>query len=110
MLAEEVKRGKDLEASKRRKAERTARRAAAAKQDSTPTKAASQEALKSSGAPASSVAFVFPGQGSQAVGMLQVCTQQHAQPMHHVLNLKILLTLLAVTPENLCLCKCCGWT
>lgn len=73
--AEEVKRAKDLEAKKRRKAERKAKRAdLAAAQSSVPIHAEQQESNTQSTVAATPVAFVFPGQGSQAVGMLQVST------------------------------------
>lgn len=73
--AEEVKRGKDIEAKKRRKAERKAKRADVAKaQASISTQAEHQDANAQSVVAATPVAFVFPGQGSQAVGMLQVGT------------------------------------
>ena len=69
--AEDIKRAKDLEAKKRRKAERKAQSVglaieavAASQQEVAPaTKTAEQ---------LTAIAFVFPGQGSQAVGMLQV--------------------------------------
>lgn len=73
--AEEVKRAKDLEAKKRRKAERKAKRADEAKaQGSISTQAQHQDLNTQSTVVATPVAFVFPGQGSQAVGMLQVGT------------------------------------
>lgn len=69
--AEEVKRIKDVEAKKHRKAARKAQRAGAPTvlaMSNEQEKAAADKADKHS----SPVAFVFPGQGSQAVGMLQV--------------------------------------
>lgn len=75
MLTEEVKRAKDLEAKKRRKAERKAKRADEAKaQGSISTPVEHQDLNTQSVVAATPVAFVFPGQGSQAVGMLQVGT------------------------------------
>ena len=71
--AEEAKRAKDLEAKKRRKAERKAKRAEEAKaHGSICTQAEHQELDARSIVAATPIAFVFPGQGSQAVGMLQV--------------------------------------
>lgn len=71
--AEEVKRAKDLEAKKRRKAERKAKRAdLAAAPSSGPSHVERQDSNTQSIVAATPVAFVFPGQGSQAVGMLQV--------------------------------------
>ncbi|DBB12917.1 TPA: hypothetical protein ACH3X3_005670 [Trebouxia sp. C0006] len=67
---EEIKRAKDLEAKKRRKAERKAQSvglaieaAAPSKQEVTPARKTAEQSTP--------IAFVFPGQGSQAVGMLQ---------------------------------------
>lgn len=71
MLAEEVKRAKDLEAKKHRKAERKAKRAGSATPGMS-TQAEHREVNTHSNVAATPVAFVFPGQGSQAVGMLQV--------------------------------------
>ena len=89
MHAEEIKRAQDLEAKKRRKAERKARKAAAvaieavasdkpdhaedAKKQLLSDKPDSAKEVEKQVKP-SPVAFVFPGQGSQAVGMLQVCS------------------------------------
>lgn len=73
MSAEEIKRCKDLEAKKRRKAERKARKAGLANQCHTAPKADREETSHHTSHHKTPVAFVFPGQGSQAVGMLQVC-------------------------------------
>ena len=69
--AEEVKRGRDLEAKKRRKAERKAHRAALDSVPAEPGKRAVSASDKTA-EQSTPVAFLFPGQGSQAVGMLQV--------------------------------------
>ncbi len=59
-----------MEAKKRRKAERKAQSVGLAIEAAAPSK---QEAPASKTAEQSTpIAFVFPGQGSQAVGMLQV--------------------------------------
>ncbi|KAK9830038.1 hypothetical protein WJX72_009330 [[Myrmecia] bisecta] len=68
---EELKRQKDLEEHKRLKAERRARRAAAAAAAKADPAAASSSAPARAPVPATPIAFLFPGQGSQAVGMLQ---------------------------------------
>ena len=78
--AEEVRRAAILEDKKTRRAARRARKAGQQPQRETKLKAKesqliSQQAslsLSSPAVPATPVAFVFPGQGSQALGMLQV--------------------------------------
>ena len=69
--AEEVKRGRDLEAKRRRKAERKAQRALMETESTEPGKRA-VSATDKTAEQSTPVAFVFPGQGSQAIGMLQV--------------------------------------
>ncbi len=72
MIAEEIKRAKDLEGKKRRKAERKAQRAGLAVGPVMPDMQEVPAAHKTSVPASTPKAFVFPGQGSQAVGMLQV--------------------------------------
>ena len=77
-----MKRAKDLEAKKRRKAERKAKRAGSAADGSSSTQAEHQEVTTQSSVAATPVAFVFPGQGSQAVGMLPVSPAAPHIPVH----------------------------
>lgn len=74
--AEEIKRAKDLEAKKRRKAERKAQSVGLAVEAAAPSKQEVAPAKKTV-EQSTPIAFVFPGQGSQAVGMLQVSPVAH---------------------------------
>ena len=69
--AEEIKRARDLEAKKRRKAEKKAQSVGLAIEAAAPSKQEVGTARKTAEL-STPIAFVFPGQGSQAVGMLQV--------------------------------------
>jgi [acyl-carrier-protein] S-malonyltransferase len=66
--AEELKRRRDAAAAKEAKAARRKAREAA---DTAATAAPAASSAKPS-VPATPIAFLFPGQGSQAVGMLKV--------------------------------------
>lgn len=66
--AEELKRKRDEEEKKRAKEERRAARAAAAAAAAAGVAAAPAKPK----VPATPIGFLFPGQGSQAVGMLKV--------------------------------------
>ena len=86
--AEVLKRAKDRVIRKQQKAERKARKAAlegkdAAPADTAPSAEPAPAAPSSAAVPAAPVkdtpvAFLFPGQGSQAVGMLQVGAMHQA--------------------------------
>ncbi|DBA92937.1 hypothetical protein WJX79_007987 [Trebouxia sp. C0005] len=67
---EEIKRARDLEAKKRRKAEKKAQSVGLAIEAAAPSKQEVGTARKTAEL-STPIAFVFPGQGSQAVGMLQ---------------------------------------
>ena len=75
-LAEEAWRAKETKARKARKAERRAKKAAAAAAVGTiqelPADKPAAPVASPKPAPQTPIAFLFPGQGSQAVGMLKV--------------------------------------
>ena len=101
--AEEVKRAKDLEAKKRRKAERKVKRAGQAAAPSiVSTHVQRPDANMQGIVAATPVAFVFPGQGSQAVGMLQVGTApSHSPTWPHLQNQSCLNMCDPVLPLSL---------
>lgn len=74
--AEEVRRARDLAERKKAKEERRKARAAAAEAGASaaaaPAAASGAAAAAKPPVPATPIAFLFPGQGSQAVGMLKV--------------------------------------
>jgi [acyl-carrier-protein] S-malonyltransferase len=81
--AEEVKRGKDEVERKKRKAEKQRQKAlqeaagAAALEQQAETLAPSEAVPAAMATPVTPVAFLFPGQGSQAVGMLKVTSSPY---------------------------------
>lgn len=76
LLAEAIWRAKETKVRKARKAERRARKAAAASAVGTiqelPVDNPAEPVAPPKPAPQTPIAFLFPGQGSQAVGMLKV--------------------------------------
>ncbi|KAL4449353.1 hypothetical protein ABPG77_006997 [Micractinium sp. CCAP 211/92] len=68
---EEVRRAKDLAERKKAKEERRKARTAAAEAGAGASAASSSAAAAKPPVPATPIAFLFPGQGSQAVGMLR---------------------------------------
>lgn len=92
---EEVRRAKDLAERKKAKEERRKARTAAAEAGAGASAASSSAAAAKPPVPATPIAFLFPGQGSQAVGMLKVRKAGAETGAGHVLLYESLLPKLA---------------
>ena len=82
--AEDVRRKQELAERKAKKEKRRQQKAAEAEAAAAALQASSSTAAAApaSSAPTGPIAFMFPGQGSQAVGMLKVTTSMLLLPRH----------------------------